>query len=90
MKSRKISYLGVLVALAVSLNVLESLIPMPLPWVRLGLANLLALVAILTSGWREGFLVTILRILISSLLFGGFLSPSFLHGFVSLLPPMNR
>jgi heptaprenyl diphosphate synthase len=78
MNARKVSYLGVLVALAVSLNVLESMIPTPLPWVRLGLANLLALVAILTSGWKEGLLVTVLRILISSLLFGGFLSPAFL------------
>lgn len=78
MNVRKTAYLGVLVALAVALNVLESFIPSPFPWVRLGLANLLALLAIFTCGWREGFTVTVLRVLVASLLLGGFLSPSFL------------
>ena len=78
MKTLKLSYLGVLIALAVSLNVLESLIPTPLPWVRLGLANLLALIAIVTCGWREGYVVTFLRVVIGGLLLGGFLSPAFL------------
>ena len=70
--------LGLFVALAVALNLLESLFPSPLPWIRLGLANLLTLLAILTLGWKEGFAVTVLRVLLASLLFGGILSPSFL------------
>ncbi len=78
MRVLKLSYLGVLIALAVSLNLLESFLPSPLPWVRIGLANLLTLIAILTCGWREGYLVTLFRVLIASLLFGGFLSPSFI------------
>ena len=78
MRALKLSYLGILIALAVALNLLESFIPSPLPWVRIGLANLLTLIAILTCGWREGYLVTLFRVLIASLLFGGFLSPSFL------------
>lgn len=78
MKTIKLSSLAVLVSLAVALNALESLVPSPLPWVRLGLANLLTLLAILTWGWKEGYTVTILRVLISALLFGGFLGPSFL------------
>ena len=78
LKTRKLSFLGLLIAAAVALNALESLVPTPLPWVRLGLANLLTLVAILTCGWKEGFVVTIMRVVISSLLIGGFLGPGFL------------
>ncbi len=77
MNTRRGAYLGALAALAVALNVLEALLPTPLPWVRLGLANLLTLIAILTCGWRAGFAVTVTRILIVSLLFGGLLGPSF-------------
>jgi heptaprenyl diphosphate synthase len=78
MNARRSAYLGVLVAMAVALNVLERSLPSPLPWVRLGLANLLTLIAILTVGWRAGFVVTLLRVVIASLLFGGFFGPSFM------------
>jgi len=63
--------------MAVALSVIESFLPSPLPWVKLGLANLLSLIAILTLGWRAGFAVTLSRILVVSFLFGGFLGPSF-------------
>ena len=78
MNTLRLSYLGVLTALAVALNAMESFVPSPLPWVRLGLANLLTIVAIFTCGWKEGYLVTVLRVVIGALLFGGFLGPAFL------------
>ena len=78
MNARRVSFLGVLLALALALHLLESQIPSPLPWVRPGLANLMTLVAILTLGWRAGLLVTVLRVCIGSLLLGGFLGPTFL------------
>jgi heptaprenyl diphosphate synthase len=74
---RRVSFLGVLVALALALHVLEAQIPSPLPWVRPGLANIMTLVALLTCGWRAGLLVALLRVVIGSLLLGGFLSPAF-------------
>lgn len=40
MNTRRVSLLGVLVALALALHVIEAQIPSPLPWVRPGLANL--------------------------------------------------
>jgi heptaprenyl diphosphate synthase len=75
--ARKVSFLGVLLALALALHLLEAQIPSPLPWVRPGLANLVTLVALLTSGWRAALLVAVLRVAIGSLLLGGFLGPSF-------------
>lgn len=78
MNVRRASFLGMLVALAVAVNLLEAQVPAPLPWVRLGFANLMTLIAILTLGWKEGFLVTILRVIIGGLVLGGFLGPAFL------------
>ena len=78
MNTRRVSLLGVLMALALALHVLEAQIPAPLPWVKPGLANLMTLVALLTLGWRSALLVTFLRVLIGSLLVGSFLGPGFL------------
>lgn len=77
MNTRRASFLGVLVALALALHLLEAQIPSPLPWVRPGLANLMTLIALLTLGWRAGLLVMALRVGIGALLLGGFLGPAF-------------
>ena len=77
MNIRRVSFLGVLVALALALHLLEAQIPSPLPWVRPGLANLMTLIALLTYGWQAGLLVMLLRVVIGALLLGGFLSPAF-------------
>ena len=77
MNIRRVSFLGVLVALALALHVLEAQIPSPLPWVRPGLANVMTLIALLTYGWRAGLLVMLLRVVIGALLLGGLLSPAF-------------
>lgn len=75
---RRVSLLGVLVALALALHLLEAQIPTPLPWVRPGLANLMTLIALLRLGWRSALLVTLLRVVIGGLLLGGFAGPAFL------------
>jgi heptaprenyl diphosphate synthase len=77
MNIRRVSFLGVLVALALALHLVESQLPSPVPWVRPGLANLMTLIALLTIGWRAGLLVMLLRVVIGALLLGGFLSPAF-------------
>jgi len=74
---RRVSFLGVLVALALALHLVEGQVPSPLPWVRPGFANLMTLIALLTAGWRAGLLVMLLRVVIGALLLGGFLSPAF-------------
>ena len=77
-ETRELVLLSLLVALAVVLRGLEGLIPNPLPWVRIGLANIMTLLAILLFGLKAGIMLTTLRVLIASLLFGTFLSPTFL------------
>lgn len=82
-ETRELVLLALLVALAVVLRGLEGLIPSPLPWVRIGLANIMTLLAILLFGLKAGMLLTILRVLIASLLFGTFLSPTFLMSLIA-------
>jgi heptaprenyl diphosphate synthase len=88
--------LGVLVSLAVALHLAEAQIPTPLPWVRLGLANLVTLLALFELGWRDALLVAVLRVLVGSLLLGGFLGPAFLLALagavasVAVMAPMRR
>lgn len=81
--TRKLVLFSLCVALAIILRGLEGLIPNPLPWVRIGLANIMTLVAILLFGWKSGLLLTILRVMIASFLFGTFLSPTFILSFTA-------
>ncbi|MDF1554214.1 MAG: Gx transporter family protein [Deferrisomatales bacterium] len=70
--------LGLLVAMAASLQVLELVLPRPAPWLRLGLGNALVLVALLRWGWREATWVALGKVLLGGLLGGGLFGPGFL------------
>ena len=69
-------------AAAIVLTVAEAAIPLPLPGVKPGLANIVTLVVLARWGWREAAWVALLRILAGSLLLGQFLAPGF---FLSLV-----
>lgn len=68
----KTAYMGLLLAFALLLSYVESLIPFffGVPGMKLGLANLAVLLALYLFGGREAFLLNVLRILLSSFLFG--------------------
>lgn len=70
--------LALFVALAVALHTVEVLLPNPIPWFRIGLANILALAALFSYGIQALWIVSISRILIGSLLLGSLFSPGFL------------
>jgi len=71
----------VLVACASVLQVAESLFPHPVPGVRLGLANIVTLVALVRSGARTALAVAALRTLVAALATGTFLGPTFVLSF---------
>ncbi len=75
---RRRVFLALFVALAVALHTVEVLLPNPLPWFRIGLANILALAALFSYGIQALWIVSISRILIGSLLLGSLFSPGFL------------
>ena len=75
---RRRVFLALFIALAVALRTVEFLLPNPIPWLRLGLANILALTALFLYGSRELWTVSIGRILVGSLVLGNLFSPGFL------------
>lgn len=69
--------IGMWTTVAAVLAGLERLVPSPVPWVRLGIANSVALVVLLTMGWRAAMVVNVLRVLVVALLFGSWGGPAF-------------
>ena len=75
--NRRIAILSLIVAIGVVLHRLEVLIPLPSPWIKLGLANVMSLVTLIFFGLRDAVTVTLLRIMLGSIIGGTFLSPTF-------------
>ena len=74
-QSKKMMTMAIMVALGVILHRLEALLPLPSPWIKLGLANLMTLVALVFLGFKEAVIVTFLRVVIGSILKGDFFRP---------------
>lgn len=72
----KIAYLGLLTTFALCLSYLESLIPaiVPIPGIKLGLANFAVLLTLYLYGFKEAFFVNFARIILASILFGSIYS----------------
>jgi len=72
MKSSKISRYGLLIALAFILSYVEALIPppVPIPGIKLGLANLVVLAGLYAMGVKEAFVLSFIRIILVGLTFG--------------------
>ena len=75
--NHRITTLALIVSLGVVLNRLEVLVPLPSPWIKLGLANVMTLVTMVFLGFRDALTVTLLRVILGSILWGTFLSPTF-------------
>lgn len=73
---KNVAYLGVFLAFALILSYVETLIPFyfGIPGVKLGLTNLIVVVMLYTVGVKEAFAISILRILLSGMLFGNVFS----------------
>ena len=76
MRKTKTAFLGVMTALALIFSYVESLVPIPIPvpGIKLGLANLMVVVLLFTVGTKEAFWMNLARILLSGFLFGNFSS----------------
>ena len=70
-----------LVAIGCVLQISESLIPHPVPGVRLGLANMITLLALVQMGFKSALEISVLRTVVSSLVMGTFLTPTFILSF---------
>jgi heptaprenyl diphosphate synthase len=82
-------HIATLAAAAVGLTLAEAAIPLPLPGVKPGLANIVTLIVLYRFGWRAAVWVSLLRIVAGALALGTFLTPTFVMslsgGLASLL-----
>jgi len=76
--ARKMTLLANFLAIAIVLNIIESAIPIiPVPGAKLGFANVVTLIIIYVYSFKDGFALTILRVLLVALLSGKLLGPIF-------------
>jgi len=81
--SDNIYKVALLVSLACVLQIAESLIPHPIPGLRLGLANIITLVVLINLGFGYALEITVLRTVLSSFVMGTFMSPGFILSFAA-------
>ena len=74
--SARIASCGVLTALALIFSYIEFLVPLPIaiPGIKLGLANIVCLVCLYALGEKHAFLINVTRIALAALLFGSVFS----------------
>jgi heptaprenyl diphosphate synthase len=74
--SARIAACGVLTALALIFSYIEFLVPLPIaiPGIKLGLANIVVLVCLYALGEKYAFLINVTRIALAALLFGSVFS----------------
>ena len=75
MKSRA-AYFGVFTALALILSYVEMLIPINfgIPGAKLGLANLIIVIVLYKTDWKEALLLSVVRIVLAGFIFGNMFS----------------
>ncbi len=73
MTTKTISTMGILTSFALILSYLERMLPpiVPVPGVKLGLSNLVILIAIYLLGNKYGFYLTVFKCTAVAILFGG-------------------
>lgn len=74
--SLKIAYPGLLLGLAILFGYVEALLPppVPMPGIKLGLANVVIVSVLYQAGFRAALLISTLRVVIIGILFGNVFS----------------
>ncbi len=71
-KTKKLTFMAVLTAIALGIFILEAQIPpiVPIPGIKLGLANIITLAAILLIGKKEAGAILLARVIMGSMFAG--------------------
>lgn len=74
MKAGRVAYYGLFAALAVLMGYVELLVPVPvpIPGVKLGLANVVIIVMLYYMDAKSAFFISLIRVILCGLLFTGF------------------
>lgn len=76
MSTQKLTVLALFTTLSLAIFLLESLLPplVPVPGIKLGLANIITLIILLNYSPKDAFIVSVARILLASFFAGTFIS----------------
>lgn len=74
-----------LAAFAIALHLAEAVLPSPLPGVKPGIANIITLYVLHRYDFATAAWVSLLRVFATSLLFGNFLTPTFVLSLIGAL-----
>ena len=76
MKAKNVALYGLLIALALVLSYLESLVPLSfaVPGIKMGLPNIVVVFALYRLRWRDAAVISLVRVLLVSVLFGNVFS----------------
>jgi heptaprenyl diphosphate synthase len=78
MSSKKLVNLSLFLSIALILGMIENALPpLPIPGVKLGLANIVNIILFFTDGINEALVITVLRVIAISILQGSLLSINF-------------
>lgn len=78
---REAAWATALILFALYLSLLENFIPKPFPWMKIGLANIAAIIAVEKFGIKFAIEVTVLRIAIYGIFFSTVFTPGFIISF---------
>ena len=86
MKKSSVAFLGLFTAFAMILSFIERQIPtfVAIPGVKLGLPNIAIIVILYKFGKKEAFIISMLRVILTSLMFTG-VTTTMLYGVVGAL-----
>ncbi|MCL2415476.1 MAG: Gx transporter family protein [Defluviitaleaceae bacterium] len=70
--AKKVAYYGIFTTLAIIASYIERLVAVPIavPGIKLGLANVIVIIMLYASGARSAFAINVLRMLLVGFLFG--------------------
>ncbi|MCX7796527.1 MAG: Gx transporter family protein [bacterium] len=78
MESKKLVRLSLMLALGLILGLVENILPpLPVPGVKLGLANIVNVVVLYSDGFIDSLLLSLARVMILSIFLGSLLSITF-------------
>ncbi|HDS08918.1 MAG TPA: Gx transporter family protein [Firmicutes bacterium] len=69
--------IAVFIICAAIINIIETSIPKPIPWLRFGLSNIFILNCIVLMGWEKGAVVAAGKVVVAGIALGTLFSPTF-------------
>ncbi|MFV0440190.1 MAG: Gx transporter family protein [Lachnospirales bacterium] len=71
MDTKRIATLGVLISMALMLSYFERMLPAIGPGIKLGLANVVVVIALYYLDIKAAFIISVVRVIVAGVLFGG-------------------